>query len=443
MNTEQLKNLSERIVDYAVRKGADDAVVNAYSTDTRQIRFSENRSDIFNRWNEAHFQLFLSKDRRVVATTIKGADNFKAVVDGAVSTALVSQPSDDYAGIAERTRARSHAAPWKPLPDTVLTDYVSRAIHAASEAGAGNAAGTLYNEHADHYISSSTGIRKFENVSSLYLSIRCFVDDEASGHAVTSSTSERGFHPEKAAEKAASLAKLVGRPAGGIEGRYDAILDPMVAATITSEVGSMSSAFNVMSGFSCFAGKVGKKVGSGTVTIEDDATRNLSGRRYFDDEGVAVRRTTIIDRGVLKNYLHNTSTARKFKTRTTGNAGLIAPEAMSLSMKEGDESFGSMLSELRDGLYINNVWYTRYQNRKLGNFSTIPRDAILRVKKGEIVGSVKDVRVTENLVKLLQKIASVSREREHVYWWLESFTPSTVPYILVKKLNITRSADAA
>jgi PmbA protein len=203
----------------------------------------------------------------------------------------------------------------------------------------------------------------------------------------------------------------------------------------------MSSAFNVLGGFSCFAGKIGRKVASDSVTIEDDATRTLGGKRYFDDEGVAVRKTVLVSRGVLKGFLHNTSTARKFRKRTTGNAGLVSPGAFSLSMNGGSESHEKMIEELRDGLYINNVWYTRYQNRKIGNFSTIPRDAILRVRKGEIVGSVRDIRITENLIKLLQKVDSVSKEREHINWWLESYTPSTVPYLLVRNLNITRSAD--
>ena len=441
MNTERLKELAEDIVDYTVEKGADDAVVNAFTTDTRQIRFSENQIDIFNRWNETYFNLFLARKGCVVSTSIKGSENYIDVVDGAVRTAEISTPSEDYLGIAGKTAAKSRRTVWKPPPDEKLSDFVHRAVNTSLENGALKSAGTLYNEQADHYLCSSAGIKRFENGSSLYLSIRCFVDDEASGHSVVSSLNERNFRPEKAAEKAATLARLVGKPQTGTEGKYDAVLDPMIVATITSEVGSMSSSFSVMSGFSCFAGRIGKKVASPQVTIEDDGTRQVHGRRSFDDEGVAVRKTKIISKGVLKTFLHNTSTAKKFRTKTTGNAGLIEPEAFSISMEGGKESKDALMEEVRDGLYINNVWYTRYQNRKVGSFSTIPRDAILRIRKGEIAGSVKNVRITENLLKLLQKIDAVSKEREHIYWWLESYTPSTVPYALVRKLNITRSAD--
>lgn len=442
MKNEGFKRLADQILNYTMKKGADDSIVNAYSADIRQIRFSENSIDIFNSWNEVYFHLFMASKRRVVSTVIKGGDNYRVIVDNAVKTAEASQPSDDYMGIAERSTAVSRTGRWKPVADSRLANHAMDAINAAIRNGAKKSAGSLYSEYTDHYLTSSSGIRKFENGGTLYLSIRSFVNDEASGHSVVSSLSESGFKPERAARKAAHLASLVGKPEKGKEGRYETVLDPMVVAALTSEVGSMSSAYSVISGFSCFGGKIGRRVASEVVSVEDDATRALNGMRRFDDEGVAVRRTSIISRGILKSYLHNTSTARKFRKRTTGNAGLIAPDAFSLSMKGGSAKSSELIEGVKDGLYINNVWYTRYQNEKKGTFSTIPRDAILRIKNGEFAGSVKDIRITENLVNLLTRIRALSKEREHINWWLESYTPSTVPYALVGKLNITTSADA-
>ncbi len=57
------------------------------------------------------------------------------------------------------------------------------------------------------------------------------------------------------------------------------------------------------------------------ITLIDDGTiRGLFGSSPFDDEGVPTRRTPVIERGVLKNYLLNTYTARKLGMKTTGNA---------------------------------------------------------------------------------------------------------------------------
>ncbi len=441
LNSEDLANFSEKIVSESVTAGADDVIVNGISSDTRQIRFSENRLDIFNNWKDTSFHLFLSKKKRVVSTTIKGNDDYRESVRRAIGTANNSEPSEDYLGIAGSSKARSYISSEKPVSDRALSGFAHTAIDTALKNGATSCSGSLYGSFYIRCTASSTGITKKEGSGSYYLSIRCFDGEDASGHSVISSLSGSDFHPERAAAKAAIIASGASKPVACEEGRYDTILDPMVVATLTSQVGLMASAYQVISGFSCLGGKIGKRVASDAVSIEDDPERKLYGFRRFDDEGVATGKTRIITDGVLKTYLHNTSTSKKFGTRTTGNAGLIAPEAFMLSFAGGNQSRDEMIGEIRNGLYINNVWYTRYKSYVKGDFSTIPRDAILRIKNGEIVGAVKGIRITENLVGLLKRVSAASKEREHLSWWGESFTPSTVPYVSVKRLNVTRSSD--
>jgi PmbA protein len=442
METESAEGIAESILDEALRLDFSDVIVNAVVSDTRQIRFSENDIDIFNRWLDTSYQLFLVRDKRVVATTAKGLADYREVLENARKTAERSTPSEEYGGIARSTSARNYSTREKMVSDADLSGLVHDSIDRAAGNGATGSAGSLYNTFYTRFLVTSAGIRRRESSASYYFSIRCFAGEGASGHSVVASLSRSRFKPEKAALKASALASAAKNPAGGQEGRFDAVLDPMVVAALVSQVGNMASAYTVISGFSCLAGKMGRKVASPLVTVEDDATRGLYGFRAFDDEGVAVRRTTIISRGVLKSYLHNTSTARKFRTRSTGNAGLIAPEAFMLSMREGNSTQDEMIADVRNGLYINNTWYTRYSNYARGDFSTIPRDAIFLIRRGEIAGSVRGIRITENLISLMKRISDLSGEREHLSWWGESETPSSVPYATVRKLNVTRSSDA-
>ncbi len=441
METESVEGIAEKIMGEALRQDFSDVIVNAVSGDTRQIRFSENNIDIFNRWTETNFQLFLVREKKVVATTAKGIADYREVLENARKTADVSTPNEEYAGIARSTSARNCYTKERKAPDADLSGLVHDSINSAAGNGSTGCAGSLYNTFYTRFLITSSGIKRRESSASYYFSIRCFAGDGASGHSVVTSLSRSKFRPEKAALKASALARAALNPTEGQEGRFDTVLDPMVVAVLASQVGNMASAYAVISGFSCFAGKIGRKVASPLVTIEDDATRRLYGFRAFDDEGVAVRRTPIIKGGVLKSYLHNTSTAKKFGTRSTGNAGLIAPESLMLSMKEGKSTQDDMIGDVRNGLYINNTWYTRYSNYARGDFSTIPRDAIFLIRRGEIAGSVRGIRVTENLISLMQRISDISREREHLSWWGESETPSTVPYAAVRRLNVTRSSD--
>ena len=73
-------------------------------------------------------------------------------------------------------------------------------------------------------------------------------------------------------------------------------------------------------GTSAFSGRIGERVATEACTVVDDGT--LSGRRgslNVDDEGTPTQCTTLIERGVLKGYMHDKLNARLMQTRSTGN----------------------------------------------------------------------------------------------------------------------------
>jgi PmbA protein len=202
--------------------------------------------------------------------------------------------------------------------------------------------------------------------------------------------------------------------------------------------GSMTSAYSVMVHHSIFVEKQGEKVASDIVTLRDVPASYSIANRVFDDEGVPSKENVLISKGVLKTYLHNTSTAKIFKTETTSNAGLVSPTPWNIEMDSGDMSRDQMLSEIKHGLYLTNTWYTRFQNYATGDFSTIPRDGIFLIERGEIKQSWKDIRLSDNALKMLNNIVRISKERQHVHWWAEADPPSLAPYILMKDVQITR-----
>jgi PmbA protein len=211
----------------------------------------------------------------------------------------------------------------------------------------------------------------------------------------------------------------------------------------------MMSALRVEIGTSMYAKKIGKVVASKEVTFADDPTFDSISRRAFDHEGVPCKRNVTIKDGVLKTFLHNTSTAKRFKTRTTANAGPLIPTLFTIATQPvpfhpvvgpGDWSADEIIGDTKHGLYVNNTWYTRYQSYMTGEFSTIPRDAILKVENGEIVGAVKNVRVSDNMMSLWKSIDAISKKSEEIYWWDEAAPPSTLPTCRVRSMTITRSS---
>jgi PmbA protein len=109
----------------------------------------------------------------------------------------------------------------------------------------------------------------------------------------------------------------------------------MTFAHLVEQLGVWSSAFYVDAEMSFLTGLLGQEAASGEFTLYDDPTlAGTYGSAPFDAEGVPTRRNTVFENGVLKTYLHNTATAKKFNTSTTANAGIIVPTPSTSSSKQ-------------------------------------------------------------------------------------------------------------
>jgi len=226
-------------------------------------------------------------------------------------------------------------------------------------------------------------------------------------------------------------------------------VEPLYTGSQMHFTQNMLSAMLVEIGQSMYVKRVGKPVASKVVTLVDDPEMDSISRRAFDHEGVPTRRNVLIKNGVLKTYMHNTSTAKRAKTKTTANAGPLIPTLFTITaqplafhpvIEKGDWSREEIISDTKNGLYLNNTWYTRFQSYATGDFSTIPRDAILRIQDGEIVGAVKNIRISDNMMNFWKSVDALSKSSEEVFWWDEASPPSTLPMLRAKSMNITRSS---
>src|SRR2546426_2296829 len=437
-----MEDYAERIVDKAIALGCQDAVADVAVNRSYQIRFAQNQIVISNRWRETTASVFLVYHKRVVASDIKDLTKIDPQVENLVKIAKASQENPDYAGIAKGPFKYDRPAVDKKILDLAEgSNHVEAAVNAALKEGARECAGSFWKYDEEHFLRTSNGVSANDRRAALYLSIRALVSLDSSGHGVACASKLSQFDPEKAGHKAGKIAALAKNPVRGEAGRYDIVFDPLILGSLIDQVGNRAGAYSVLAGLSPFAKKIGKRVASETVTIFDDGSADSMGRRRFDAEGVPTKRHAIVQKGILKTYLHNTSTAKKFKTKTTGNAGLVAPGTHVLFCKPGTWARDEVFEECKDGLWLTNTWYTRYQNWVAGDFSTIPRDGIFRIKKGEVVGTWKDIRLTDNLINVWKSVEGLTKTADQVEWWGEVGTPTFAPYALARKIGITRSAE--
>ena len=182
---------------------------------------------------------------------------------------------------------------------------------------------------------------------------------------------------------------------------------------------------------------INKKVSNNNITIIDDpyypnALRSTS----FDAEGVPTRQLKLVDKGVFKTYFHNTSTAKKYKTNTNAHAGLIAPEPWNLKLNPGKLSTEKLIQNIKKGIYITNIWYTRFTSYRTGEFSTIPRDGAFYIENGEIKYPIKNIRVTDTMPNVLRSMQDMGNNLTQIRGW-EASLPVLTPSVFLKNIGIT------
>lgn len=441
MKSEEICSL---VLQECKAEGATDTAVTVMELEEVMIRFSNNQITVTKNLNETTADIFTFVKERKAGTDLADLSkrSLKATARRLVAVAKSSPPGDVYAPLPQGPFNYSRALLNQPSIDlnpNMIVGHVEAAVEAGLKEGAKRIAGSLIARNIRITLQTSGEAFGVALKSSIELSLRAFGEGQSSGHAVSVSGTEREFNAEAAGREAGMLSRLSTSPQDGVPGECDAVLGPLVFADLINQVGRASSAFFVDAGLSFLTNKVGEKVSSRHLSVEDDGTQaGTYGSFPFDLEGLPVRKTPIIEKGELKGYLHNSTTAKKMETETTANAGLINPHPFNLIVESGKGTTEELISKVDSGIYVTNDWYLRYQNWTNGDFSMIPRDAMFVIKDGELGGPIKELRISDNIPRMLQSVEELSGDRTWIKWW-EVDTPTLTPAALIKDTKFTKS----
>jgi len=225
--------------------------------------------------------------------------------------------------------------------------------------------------------------------------------------------------------------KLGGKPIP--TGKYKTVINPKVTASLLGFYMKSAVAENVQKHTSLFEGKLGQQIASSKVTINEEPLKNNIFYNYFDAEGVATSNKSFIEKGVLKTYAYNLSTAAKDNVETTGNAGgggsKIGTTYTNLGLKPGRLSEQDLFKKMQNGFYLTEVQGLHSGlNPTSGNFSLQASGFVVR--DGVLAEPVSLITVAGNLLDVFKDVVAVGNN-------LELQTSSTsAPSIFIKKLAI-------
>lgn len=233
--------------------------------------------------------------------------------------------------------------------------------------------------------------------------------------------------PEKVAKKAVERTVRQLNPKKIKTQKAPVVFEPMMTSWLLGFLFACVSGVSIYLNSSFLVGKLGKKIGHEKININDDGLMPKGlGTRPFDAEGTPCQKTTVVEKGVLKNYLCNTYAARKLKLPSTANSSGTGVAPHNFYLQDGTESPETILTSMDKGLILI---------RTLGHglnpiTGDISRGAFgLWMEKGEIVYPVAEITISGNLSEILKRIESIGND-------LEFQSPFAGPTIKIEELLI-------
>jgi PmbA protein len=210
-------------------------------------------------------------------------------------------------------------------------------------------------------------------------------------------------------------AELVGRTAGEravrrlggrrlATGEFPVLFDANIAGGLISHFVQAASGSSLYRNSSFLIGRLDTPVFAPCVTIREDP--HIPGElasSYYDAEGVATAKRTVVEAGVLKGWFLSTYSSRKLGLQSTGNAGgnhnlLVAP---------GEHDLEGLVKLMGRGLLVTELM-GQGVNPVTGDYS---RGASgFWVENGAITYPVEEVTIAGNLLDMFRGIRAVGRD---------------------------------
>jgi TldD protein len=229
----------------------------------------------------------------------------------------------------------------------------------------------------------------------------------------------KNYTPEDIGKNAAVWAKEKINAKAAPAGKFRAFCDNLLVGILAHEsFGHLTEGDFVVSKGSPIHDKLGKRLGSEHVTIIDEGVVPLEEKICsfwlpYDDQGVKTERNILIEKGILKEFLHSRSTAKLLKANPTGNARAInftfapIPRMKNTYFTPGDLTEEEAIEKLGEGIYAIQT---------LGGQVNMDGSFLFKavrgywIENGEKKYSLKDVTLTGNILELLQNVEGATKD---------------------------------
>jgi PmbA protein len=416
MNTKEKYTLADQVIEYALKKGAQQVSVSIDDSRNNDIEIRDQQIDRLTESNRNSLTVNLYVDKKYSAhntNRLKKDDLFRFVDEAIAATRFLAE--DEFRTLPE---PELYYKGGGTVPDTL--DASLEAVDAKTKI---DLASQVLNEayKKDERIISVSSYYSDSVSSRVLVTSNGFKGDSARSDVSlvvnVSAKSDSGRPSDYWYETSMFFDKLkktdIGKkalertlrkigPKKISSGKYTMIIENRVVGTLIGPFYSALQAYSIYQKQSFLADKADKPVASQLMTVYDDPfLSSKPGSRLFDEEGLAAAKRAVVEDGVLRNFYVDTYYGKKLGIKPT--SGSIS----NVVFKLGTRDMEAMIRTLKKGIVVTG-FNGGNCNGSTGDFSYGIEGFL--VENGLVVHPVNEMNISGNMNQIWFALTEVGND---------------------------------
>ncbi|ERM92957.1 peptidase [Caldanaerobacter subterraneus subsp. yonseiensis KB-1] len=209
-----------------------------------------------------------------------------------------------------------------------------------------------------------------------------------------------------------------------VEGKFvgDVIISPDAVNDILDFLTRSLSDNALISGTSIYKDKLGKQIASPLLTVYSHPVSEEICNGYFvTKDGYEAQNVTIIEKGILKNFLLSLYGSKKTGLKYAYNDG------GAFVIEKGETALDDMIKSVKKGILL--MRFSGGYPSDSGDFSGVAKNSYL-IEDGKIKYPISETMISGNVAEMLMNINAISKEQINFGW-------QVLPWISVKGVTIS------
>ncbi|HKY52599.1 MAG TPA: TldD/PmbA family protein [Candidatus Limnocylindria bacterium] len=410
----ELREVAQRALTAAKGDQAEALVIARNQSLTRYANAAVHQN-VTAREAEVRIRVVVGKRRATATTNRLDAEGLRVAAEAATELARRAPEDPTFGGLPAA----------RPIP-TAPSAYVERTAEAtpldraraaklvcdAARAQKLVCAGFVSSNVQEIAVASTMGTWAYSPETQAEVQIGA-IGDDGSAFAQRVSPDLGALDVEDAAREAVTKAVSAQKPRDMDPGTYEVVLEPYCVRDMVGFLTAHFTGLAVEEGRSFVGGKIGQSV-TGAVTLIDDPFDTRGIPRPFDFEGQPSERVTLLERGVARGIVYDSSTAHRAGARNTGHAlpanAFMPSGPMHARIEPGDASHEELVAGVKKGLLVTRFHYTRWVHQLRTIVTGMTRDGTFAIENGEVAYPIKNLRFTQSYHEAWSGVRAIGKD---------------------------------